>query len=328
MRKEFVIAVCMLILVILPGCTFLDRIRVPQTLDPQTGLPMKPDCDQAELISETIPAGTEFEAGVTFDKTWIIKNISPCEWSDQFSLVYYDGVGMDGITHISFAENLPAGTVIPPGGTATLTLNLRAPYAPGNQVGIWKLRDPSGMLFVPFNAAPEGLTVSINIIGSIYNFLDNLCEAIWTIDGQPFECDTVSPDRNGSILADPFPMAEENVLRNEPAIALEFPANEHSVISGQFPAIEVHPGDHLHFMTTCGQDLPACDLTFEVGYLVDSTQGILGSWHELSDGKMQVVDIDLSSLSGQMVRFVLTTRTNTASLDNQGYWFLPVILPY
>ncbi len=183
-------------------------------------LPIIPDCNQAELVSETIPAGTQYQAGEKFDKTWIIRNVSKCDWTSQYSLVYYDGIGMGESTNRKVTENMPPDSVIHPGENATLTLNLRAPYSSGRQVGYWKLRDPSGILFMPLNSDQESLTVDIDIIGTVYSFADNLCQAEWEIDGLLLDCPSSGSNETVSVYTDQFPHLEVGGVENEPAISI------------------------------------------------------------------------------------------------------------
>ena len=73
--------------------------------------------------------------------------------------------------HLLFTENMPQDAVIPPGAEVTLTLNLRAPFAAGRQVGYWKLRDPAGILFMPQNVDENA---SALILRSLELFIHSL----------------------------------------------------------------------------------------------------------------------------------------------------------
>jgi len=291
-------------------------------------LPDVPDCDQAELISETTPSGTSFNAGEKFDKTWVIRNTSPCNWNYQYSLAYYNGKGMGESTSRVFTENMPAETVIPPGETATITLNLRAPFSPGRQVGYWKLRDPAGMLFVPSNVHQDPLSVDIEVVGTIYSFADDYCQAVWTLDNQSIECPTIGGGINYELGVENFPSFEGGSLDNEPAISIRLPAVKGSTMTATYPVIFIRNGDHLHFTTACANETPQCDLNFQVTVLTEGNSIVLGEWHEISDGMMQSIDLELSNLVDESVRFQFSLSSNGAIEGNRGLWFFPVLLPY
>jgi hypothetical protein len=291
-------------------------------------LPTFPNCMQAELVSETIPVGTKFQAGVKFDKTWVIRNVSPCYWDSDYSLVYYAGDGMGESTHLLFTANLPQGAIIPPGAEATLTLNLRAPFAAGRQVGYWKLRDSAGILFMPVNVKENAFRVDIEIIGTVYSFVDNLCQATWSLNGQKVDCPAYDDSGTYRLLVNSFPVFEGQNAENEPSIELSPSNDEGSTIIGTFPPLVIQSGDHLHLGTGCVDDTPQCDLNFTVTTKTDSGSTIIGEWREISDGSMQSIDLDLSLLQNQLVQFVFTVRSNGAIQSNRGFWFFPILLPY
>jgi hypothetical protein len=291
-------------------------------------LPAFTDCKQAELVSETIPAGTKFQGGKKFDKTWIIRNTSPCNWDGDYSLVYYEGAGMGEFTHLLFTANLPRGAIIPPGDEVTLTLNLRAPFAAGRQVGYWKLRDSAGILFMPQNVDKKAFSVDIEVIGTVYSFVENLCQAIWTLNGQEVDCPAYDDTSTYQLLVNSFPVFEGHNAENEPSIEISPSNDDGSTLVGTFPPILIQTGDHLHLGTGCGDDTPLCDLNFIVTATTDSGSTVIGEWHETSDGNMQSIDLDLSPLENQSVQFIFTLRSNGAIQGNRGFWFFPILLPY
>ena len=291
-------------------------------------LPEIPDCQQAELVSETIPAGTTFLAGEKFDKTWIIRNTSPCNWDEDYSLVYYQGIGMGESTHLLFTANMPKGAVIPPGAEVTLTLNLRAPFEGGRQVGYWKLRDSAGILFVPGNNRQDAFSVDIEVVGTVYSFVDNLCLAMWTLDDHSISCPVNNDTDPFKLVINSFPVFEGKNAENEPSIEVLLPEERGSIISGVFPPIVIRNGDHLHLGTGCGNDAPQCNLYFEVAALTENDRITIGEWFEVSDGNMQSINLDLSYLAGQSLQFIFTLRSENATQENRGFWFFPILLPY
>ena len=49
-------------------------------------------------------------------------------------------------------------------------------------------------------------------------------------------------------------------------------------------------------------------------------------WHEVYDNQVTKIDIDLSSLAGQSVQFVLGIEASSEDVSSaQGFWFVPRI---
>jgi hypothetical protein len=327
MMRSVSLSVLLILILLLSACESVIPLQTQADLTDQ-GLPDYPDCDQAELVSETIPTGTRFQAGSKFEKTWVMRNASDCDWDDQYALVYYDGDGMGESTHLGITEKMVAGTVIRPGETVTITLVLRAPFKPGRQVGYWQLRDPAGMLFSPNNVSQDYLSVDIEVIDTVYSFADNLCQAEWKLNDQPIDCPVTDSGLSYMFYEEHFPSFEGGLVDNEPAISILLPKDEFSTITATFPALTIKRGDHLHLATACGNDCPQCDLTFAVAAITDGGTVPIGEWHELSDGIMQPVDQELSNLADKSVQFSFTLRSNGAIEGNRGLWFFPVLLPY
>ena len=326
--KSYIVPVLAAVLLIFSVACGQQKTALPASSSETPALPTIPNCRQAELVSETITPGSQYQAGEKFDKTWVIRNTSPCEWSYSYSLVYYDGIGMGASASRVFTENMPSYAVIHPGETATLTLNLRAPFAPGRQVGYWKLRDPYGRLFMPSNSDQESLSVDIIVVGTVYSFADNLCQAGWVLDGQPMECPLSGGDESFLLSIDNFPHFETGGVENEPAIRVMLPEKEGSTLTATFPGILISKGDHLHVITSCVYDTPQCDLTFEISYISDNGSGVLGEWHEVYDNQIQTVDLQLSDMADKNIQFVFSVHSNGSIAINRGYWFFPILLPY
>jgi hypothetical protein len=327
MIRSFTLTVLLILVLLFSACNSHPSLQT-QAAGATPVLPGFPNCNQAELISETIPAGTSFQAGEKFNKTWVIRNTGPCNWNYQYSLAYYDGKGMGESTSRVFTENLPSETVIRPGETATITLNLQAPFSRGRQVGYWKLRDPAGMLFMPNNVNQNQLSVDIEVIGTVYSFADNLCKAAWSLSNRAIDCPGIDASMGYELVVDYFPSFEGGSIDNEPAISILLPAEKGSTLTATYPAMIIQPGDHLHLTTACANETPQCDLTFKVIAFAENKSVILGEWHEISDGVMQSIDLELMDLANKSVQFIFSLTSNGAIEGNRGLWFFPVLLPY
>ena len=113
-----------------------------------------PVCDLAQFMSETIPDGTNFNAGDTFTKNWRLKNIGNCTWSG-YALVFESGEAMSGVSPIAI------GTVNP-GQEVDLSVNLKAPAANGTYRGYWRVRNASGVL-IPVQGGYQGKSFFVEI---------------------------------------------------------------------------------------------------------------------------------------------------------------------
>jgi hypothetical protein len=132
-------------------------VQPPTTVPPSItpALPSAtPVCDLAQFISETIPDGTNFNAGDSFTKTWRFRNVGNCAWSG-YALVFDSGEAMSGVSPISI------GTVNP-GQEVDLSANLKAPASNGTYRGYWRIRNASGVL-IPVQGGYQGKSFFVEI---------------------------------------------------------------------------------------------------------------------------------------------------------------------
>ena len=138
-----------------PLVTFTPIITgTPQTANPTT---LASGCNNLLLISDvTVPAGTVFKPEESFTKTWKVANTGTCDWVFLYQLIFISGDNVAG------RDPVRLGKVIPPGKWTQLSVNLRAPKAPGKYTSYWRLADQSG------NAFGSTLGVSIEVKASSY----------------------------------------------------------------------------------------------------------------------------------------------------------------
>jgi hypothetical protein len=98
-------------------------------------------CDAASYVADvTVPDGTLITAGNSFVKTWLLQNNGTCAWTTGYSLTFVGGDMMGG------ADTAVAGSV-PAGGQSPLSVNLKAPGAPGTYTGQWQMKNAQEQLF-------------------------------------------------------------------------------------------------------------------------------------------------------------------------------------
>ncbi len=103
---------------------------------------------------QNMTAPPQMIPGMTFDKTWRMRNSGNCPWQPDFALFYVSGnrpeASMNG-------RPVPVGRVVMPGETVDLTAGLIAPNTYGVFQGFWQLRNNVGNFF------GETVWVGINV---------------------------------------------------------------------------------------------------------------------------------------------------------------------
>ncbi len=314
-----------------------------QSAAPEGTLPaLGPDAATATLISTgcfdralfvadvSIPDDTPLAAGQAFTKTWRLRNNGTCGWTADYALVFAGGDGMGG------AAATRLGQAVPPGGEIDLSVGLVAPTGSGAYRGVWMLQNPEGR---SFGIGPSGsLPFWVQIqVGSeitppsgnalVYDFVSHLCEAEWRSGAGLLPCPGTETDPNGFVVVRNAPRFENGTVDDEPAIYTHPQWTSDGTISGRFPPVYIPAGSHLLAVIGCAWNSSACDVTFQVNYRVgDGPLQNLGQWTEVYDGHWRIVDIDLSSLAGQSVSFILAAKADGPATQDRAYWLTPVIL--
>lgn len=98
-------------------------------------------CLNSAFVSDvTVPDGTVFAPGQTFNKIWRVRNTGTCAWGpdDQFTFVTGEALTANA------AIAVPATAA---GATADLLVAMTAPTTPGNYSGQWRLKNRSGGVY-------------------------------------------------------------------------------------------------------------------------------------------------------------------------------------
>ena len=138
-----------------PLITFTPVITgTPPTANPTT---LASGCNNLLLLrDETVPAGTVFKPEENFTKTWKVANTGTCDWVYFYHLVFISGDDVGG------RDPQRLGRVIEPGKWTQLSVDLRAPRAPGRYTAYWRFADQGGSVF------GSTLGVSIEVRASSY----------------------------------------------------------------------------------------------------------------------------------------------------------------
>ncbi len=285
-----------------------------------------PSCDQASFISDvTVADGTVIPAGTQFVKTWRLRNEGTCTWSPDYAVVFDKGDAMGAPA----AQKL--GESVSPGETIDISVSMRAPGTPGSYRGDWKLRNASGVLFGLGSNAASHFYVIIKVItstttGDGYDFTANVCLAEWTGNGVALPCSGTDGDDDGFVLYKSRPVLESGYVDDEPALLTNPPRVENGLIRGKYPAYTVRTDDHFTAVLSCEGNAKNCNVRFQLDYQIDDG-GIqtLATWNEAYDDEFHQVDVNLSSLVGKKVKFILTVSANGASNNDRALWLMPRI---
>jgi Ig-like domain from next to BRCA1 gene/Bacterial Ig domain len=140
--------------------------------------------DNATFVADlTVPDGTSFAPGASFDKSWRVLNSGTCAWQN-YALVYVSD------TQMAAAATYPVPTTAA-GGTADLTVPMTAPAASGSYTGTWRLRSAGGTFFGTL------LTVSLTV-GSPTPTVTNTVAPTATATNAPAPAPTTSQSANCS----------------------------------------------------------------------------------------------------------------------------------
>src|SRR5689334_13861985 len=96
--------------------------------------------DDAQLVSVSVPVGTQLMPGTVFTQTWTMKNIGTNTWTPGQSGYTINIQGTDSLGACRLVPNtistayhpsttISSGQSIPPGGQATFSLSFVAPEA-------------------------------------------------------------------------------------------------------------------------------------------------------------------------------------------------------
>lgn len=319
----------------------------PTNTPTPTGTIQPNACDRAQFIADvTVPDGTGFAPGISFSKTWRLKNVGTCTWTN-YSIMFDSGEKMGG----------PDSALIPasvaPGQTVDITLQLTSPTTAGTYRGYWKLKNSTGVPFGIGSAGTKSFWVEIRVTGTgivpntptktttpgtpstpatvvpgtAYDFAANVCAAKWYSGAGELPCPGSDGDARGFVLiANPSRM--ENGVNDPRTGLITFPQNQNNgYIQGFYPSYQVKAGDKFRATIGCESGANSCYVVFRLDYSVSGTSSINTYWAfvEKFEGQVYNADIDLSSLAGQNVKFILTILSTGPASGDRALWTGPII---
>ncbi|MBL8100816.1 MAG: hypothetical protein JNK81_16660, partial [Anaerolineales bacterium] len=320
----------------------------PPTATPtKTGTVQPNACDRAQFVADvTIPDGTGLAPGIGFNKTWRLKNIGTCTWTN-YSLIFDSGEKMGG------NDSYLISNTVAPGQTVDITIPLTSPTTAGTYRGYWKLRNNTG---IPFGIGTGGIksfwveikvtgtginpgtatktntpgtpvTPATPAAGTSYDFAANVCAATWYSGAGQLPCPGTDGDAKGFILiANPSKL--ENGTNDSRTGLLTFPQNiNNGYIQGIYPSYLVKSGDKFRATIGCEINATSCYVVFRLDYSVSGSTSIQTFWAfvEKYEGQVYNADIDLSALAGQNIKFILTVLSTGSPAGDRALWTAPHI---
>lgn len=298
-------------------------------------------CDRAQFMADVnVPDGTTFAPNAAFTKTWRLKNVGTCTWTTSYALVFDTGAKMGG------PDSVPMPKTVAPGDTVDVSVNLTAPSSAGSYRGFWKFQNASGVRFglgadgtkswwvdirvsgtAGITPTPGTVTPSpTSVAGTMYDFAANACQGVWFSGAGQLPCPGTDGDQRGFVLKVTNPQLENGT--NDPRMGLiTYPQNVfNGYIQGIFPPYRVKAGDRFRSIVNCAYGATSCYVVFRLDYQT-GTGPITTFWAfvEKYEGQYFQVDLDLSSLVGQDIKFILTVLSTGSPTGDRALWVAPII---
>ncbi len=306
-----------------PTATLSIPTSTPLEFKTFTPVPPITRCDAGGFVDDiTYPDGAQVGIGSSFTKTWRIRNVGTCTWTTGYSLIFISGDRLSAPKSVALAGN------VAPGQSIDVSVPMAAPNQSGRFKGYWALRNSSGVIFGFGASATENIYVDVKVSGYLvtsYDLLGKACTASWSNGSQDLPCPGADKDPKGFVYVMNSPKLEDGTTQSKGLIT--FPEQvKDGMITGKYPAVTIVAGDHFQAWINCLYNANDCDVIFKVQYQIGKgTIQTLGQWREIYEGQYYPVNIDLSALSGQNVKIILTILANGGYHEDYALWIAPRI---
>jgi hypothetical protein len=227
--------------------------------------------------------------------------------------------------------NVTLPTEVAPGQTIDIAMNFTAPLIEKDYRGNWQIRNEKGEIFGTTATANKPFWVAIKVkapavSGTTYDFVANACSAQWFSGTGTLPCPGTDKDANGFVLIQSRSKLEDGTTSFSPSL-LTVPQNiNNGYIRAVYPSFKVQNGDHFQTIVNCENGATSCGVLLRLDYqLANGLVRDFWAFGEQYDGKYFTVDLDLSSLAGQDVKFVLTVLSLGDASGDRAVWVQPRI---
>jgi hypothetical protein len=282
-------------------------------------------CNSAMLVNDlTASDGAIYAPGEVFVKTWRLKNTGYCKWTAAYALKFDSGVKMVERN----AVFMPV--VVAPGQMVDVSVVMQAPTTIGRHKSYWLLRDDNHKEFGIGSKASDPIWVDIRVIASsqvALDFVASASSAQWQSGIGKLSYPGIGGDINGYARQVDSPRLENDSVDSRPGL-LTIPQNKfNGYIQATYPEYTIQNGDHLISLVNCEFGALNCNITFRIDYITaKGVQRKMWAWNETQDGRYYRADIDLSSMAGQKVRFVLMVLAAGFAAGDRAVWGAPMII--
>jgi len=281
-------------------------------------------CDWAQFIADvTVPDGTTYTPGATFRKTWRLRNIGTCTWTPSYALVFDSGEQMGAPSVVNFPSN------VAPGQTVDLSLDLTAPNSNGHYFGYWKLRNANNVIFGIGSTANRAFWVEIYVgssSGVAYDFTAEAASATWTSGAGALTFPGTDGDAKGFALRLDNPKFENGIESTNPGLLVSPQTIYNGYIQGTYPAFRVQNGDRFQVTVGCEYSATNCYVAHRLDYQIGSGPiRTFWTFREKYEGLTYTADLNLNSLAGQDVKFILFISAYGNANGDRAIWGHPVI---
>lgn len=284
-------------------------------------------CDWAQFVADvTIPDGTQVQPGATFTKTWRLKNIGYCTWTTAYTMVYDSGTQMGNTVSVAMPNN------VAPGQTVDLTVNLVAPSNPGSYRSYWLFKNANGLKFGIGYGASKPWWVEINVPGGgqtggvSLDFAARAGDATWSSGAGGLTFPGTQGDAKGSVLRLDNAVFESGATASKPSLLMSPQQITNGYIQGRYPDYKVLSGDRFQATIGCQQGATACYVAYRLDYEVAGSIRTFWTFRERYEGLTYNVNLDLSPLAGQTVKFILYISAYGSPIGDQALWANPVVV--
>jgi len=281
-------------------------------------------CDWAQFIADvTVPDGTAYTPGAAFRKTWRLKNIGACTWTTSYSLVFDSGEKMGAPSAVNFPAN------VAPGQTVDLSVDMTAPSAAGHYFGYWKLRNAGGVIFGIGYTANKPFWVEIYVGSSAgvgYDFTANAASAAWSSGAGALTFPGTDGDAKGFGLKKDKPKFESGIELGNAGLLMAPQNLYNGYIQAIYPAFRVQSGDRFQTTVGCEYGATNCYVAYRLDYQIGSgAVRTFWTFREKYEGLTYNANLNLNSLAGQDVKFILFISAYGSAAGDRALWGNPII---
>lgn len=279
-------------------------------------------CNLAGFVTETIPDGSQFTPGVSYTKTWTLRNDGNCTWTKDYSVVFVSGTSMSAPASMPLTDKN-----IAPGESVVISMPLTAPNTAGAYKAEFKLRSAEGVIFA-FKNVEHTFWVEIQVRGDVINLADSYCSAAWSSTVGTLPCPGKAGDAGGFVYSDPTPHLENGSTDDEPALWLGLQNADDSYLKAVFPSMVIPEKAKFTTFLGCLRGNTACEVEFSLNYQ-DASGGLheIGSWTETHDGQITHIEVDLSSFGSKQTTIVFLLRAKGNPSGDVVHLLMPMIQP-